>query len=547
MGDLFRIAFKAACALVESDGRRGTGYLIRPDIVLTCCHVVEGAAPEQISLRFPHGTHQASILVADAETDCALLQLAQPVAGVKPLRLASEVAKKGSEWECYGFPAATFESGLLIDGRVHDPNGQDLQGRPAIVLQSLQISAGVAMRGFSGSPVLVGEQVIGQLVQVIPDPQRGAQFGVVYATPAASIIRLGQQVPSGPNQRWSAQPPQLPYDANWYIERTEEESAALDALEFPGSAVAVVAPELFGKTWLVQRLLTLLAQRGRVVNLNLRAFADAATMASYSLFLQELARQVLLDAISVSSERAAEMIEDAWRYSRNPIDNLNRLMESAVLPAFNDGRWLILAIDGVDALIRHPYLSDFFTLLRGWMEEGFQPPWSAMRLLLTLSTAPRLLISNVDQSPFNVATRIELSDLGPDQVMRLAALHRLSWSTEQCRELMDCVGGHPYLLRLAFYRLSRKSTPVAELTAPTSPVFVSYLRHLAGRLRSSPALQKTFLAILRSERGNLDFDALDRLGHAGLLLQEPYSGDWRIRYPLYRYLGAAFGLALPRS
>ena len=226
-------------------------------------------------------------------------------------------------------------SGLLIDGRVHGQRPRP--GRDALLscLVIFEISAGAAMHGFSGSPVLVGEQVIGQLVQVIPDPPRGAQFGVVMpATPsAASIIRLGQQNPIGqtsvgaPSRHSSPTMPTGISNARGRAQLSMRWSS-LDLV------VAVVAPELFGKTWLVQRLLTFARAAGPVVNLNLRALRRCRHDGQLFLFLQELARQVLLDTINVSSERAAEMIEDAWRYSRNPIDNLNRLMESAVLPCF---------------------------------------------------------------------------------------------------------------------------------------------------------------------------------------------------------------------
>ena len=179
----------------------------------------------------------------------------------------------------------------------------------------------------------------------------------------------------------------------------------------------------------------------------------------------------------------------------------------------------------------------------GW-RKGFKVAVVRDATALTLSTAPRLLISNVDQSPFNVATRIELSDLGLDQVMHLAALHRLSWSTEQCRANWTA-WGPPAALRLAFYRLSRKSTPVARLTAPHEPRCLSAIcpspcRSAAGL----PALQKTFSGdpALRSVATSISMRSTAS-AHAGLLLEEPYSGDWRFAIP-YRYLGAAFGLAL---
>jgi hypothetical protein len=281
-------------------------------------------------------------------------------------------------------------------------------------------------------------------------------------------------------------------------------------------------------------LLGQLQNRGRVVNLDLRAFGNAQLMASYSQFLREFARQILIDTTGQRPDAVAALVDDTWRYADNPVDNLSLLMERSVLPNFSDGHWLILAIDGVDALSKHPYLEEFSTLLRSWMEDATRPPWSALRLLLSLSTAPRLLISNIDQSPFNVATRIELQDFSPNQVARLARQHGLSWSDADCEQLMALVGGHPYLLRLAMYEASRTSKPLAELLRPSHRLYTEHLERCAGRLRAGN-LHAAFSRLLADPQAVLDFDTVDRLRHGGLLCIDD-AGGLRPRYALYQRL-----------
>lgn len=341
---------------------------------------------------------------------------------------------------------------------------------------------------------------------------------------------------SGPPSRRALPPPRSAFDAAWYVARPTEEEQALDALQYPGAAVVLMGAEGFGKTWLLESILSQLQSRGRVVNLNLRAFGHADIMASYSRFLRELARQILVDACGVPPEQAAATLDEAWRYSDNPIDNLNSTMKRHILGSFADGRWLIIALDGVEALSRHPYLEDFFTLLRNWMENAGRPQWSSLRLLVSLAMPPRLLITNVHQSPFNIATYVYLDELSDEQVAKLATLYGLAWGPAERRQLMSVIGGHPYLLRLAMTDAVRHGHSVADILAPGHRVFTEFLGHYERFLRANPTLRDAMLRALTDPQAALDFESFDRLQHAGLLLRDELSGLLRPRCTLYRRL-----------
>lgn len=201
---------KSACALLAAGDARGTGFLVSPDYLLTCHHVVRDAIQSPICVYFSHGQAVASVELIDEANDCALLRLARPIAPDRaiPLPLAVGTSIKGIAWEGYGFPAVTGQAGLLMDGQVQDPSGQDPSLREAIVLRSANITAGSWLSGFSGSPVLVDGLVIGQMRQIIPDAAGGAQMAILYACPAAvltSLVRkridLTASVP-----RWTSRP-----------------------------------------------------------------------------------------------------------------------------------------------------------------------------------------------------------------------------------------------------------------------------------------------------------------------------------------------------
>lgn len=186
---------KAACALLSAGESRGTGFLVSPDRLLTCHHVIKNVGEGPILATFPHGQYEATVELADSMHDSALLRLTRPVPSraALPLSLAGDTPPKGAAWEGYGFPAATGQAGLLIAGRVQDPIGQDPALRQAVVLHSANVTAGSWLNGFSGSPVLVNGSVIGQLRQIIPDSSGGAQLAVIYACPAALLAELARR------------------------------------------------------------------------------------------------------------------------------------------------------------------------------------------------------------------------------------------------------------------------------------------------------------------------------------------------------------------
>jgi hypothetical protein len=68
-----------------------------------------------------------------------------------------------------------------------------------------------------------------------------------------------------------------------------------------------------------------------------------------------------------------------------------------------------------------------------------------------------------------VGLPIELPEFTAEQVRDLARRHGLNWDLAQVTQLMDMVGGHPYLVRVALYQIARRETTLEELlqVAPT--------------------------------------------------------------------------------
>lgn len=182
--------FRAACALIRTPASRGTGFLVSPTQILTCYHVIAAEIRTgHVEVILGQAVLSARIGRVDSERDCAVLDLAAPIADITPLNLASSAVPKKTHWESFGFPAVIDTSGLLINGHVQDEAGEDILHRRSLVLYSENITPGSRLEGLSGSPVMVQGKVIGQLKRIVPSAD-GAQFGVVYACPSEVLVEL---------------------------------------------------------------------------------------------------------------------------------------------------------------------------------------------------------------------------------------------------------------------------------------------------------------------------------------------------------------------
>lgn len=145
----------------------------------------------------------------------------------------------------------------------------------------------------------------------------------------------------------SPQPPNAAYDPDWYVARPAEERLAAAHLAYPGLPVVVLAPQGFGKTWLLRHVLHLARAQGptRVVLRSLDLF-DAEACASLERFLKALAHH-----LAAALDLGAAIVERTWERSGNPQANLSWLLERVVLPPLEErGETLALCLDRADAL-----------------------------------------------------------------------------------------------------------------------------------------------------------------------------------------------------
>jgi hypothetical protein len=144
---------------------------------------------------------------------------------------------------------------------------------------------------------------------------------------------------------------------------------------------------------------------------------------------------------------------------------------------------LVLALDDVDRIFSYPQIAeDFLGMLRVWHEEAkTRPIWKNLRLVIAHSTEVYIQL-NINRSPFNVGVPIELPELSQKQVQDLARRRGLDWDSSQVTQLMEMVGGHPHLIQLAIYSLTRQDVTFEQLLQTAYTESGIYSDHLRGHL-----------------------------------------------------------------
>src|SRR5207248_2134491 len=112
--------------------------------------------------------------------------------------------------------------------------------------------------------------------------------------------------------------------------------------------------------------------------------------------------------------------EQVWAAHLGPSMNFDRYVRREVLSQLSSP--LVWGLDQVDLLATCDFAAEVFSLLRAWHNQRVTDPggpWSRLTLVLTYATEAHLLITDANQSPFNVGTRVTLEDFTLDEVADL--------------------------------------------------------------------------------------------------------------------------------
>ncbi len=281
----------------------------------------------------------------------------------------------------------------------------------------------------------------------------------------------------------------VPLNSLFYIERPPIEERTQTEISKPRSLIRIKAPGQMGKTSLMHRILAHAKHNGlHIVLLSLQQ-ADSQVFTSLDKFLRWL-------CANVSRQLHLEpKLDQYWDEDIGSKVSCTLYFQGYLLAQINAP--VVLALDEVNRLFEYPEISrDFLPLLRSWYEDASElEVWQNLRLVVVHATEAYIPLE-INQSPFNVGLPIKLPEFSLEQVQELAVRHGLDWAQaelggQNLAPLVAMVGGHPYLLRLAFYALGRKEVTLEQLLqqAPTlAGIYSNHLRRHLANLQEHPQL-----------------------------------------------------------
>jgi transcriptional regulator with XRE-family HTH domain len=315
-------------------------------------------------------------------------------------------------------------------------------------------------------------------------------------------------------------------DSPFYIERVAD-SQLRHQLSGQGTTTTIQAGRQTGKTsLLINAIHASQNEERKVIYLDFQLVGEASLddLNSFLRFLSE--------AIAEQLDLEWEVVDGYWQAARNPTQTFNRFLQREVLECFDQP--ILLAIDEADLLLDAEYKKHFFALLRAWdSRRAFDANWRKLNLALIISTHPYLLIDDVNLSPFNVGLNIQLKDFSSEQVADLNQRHGNPLKAEEIAALLRLVGGHPYLVRQAYYTLVSEGLSLADLSAVASAPEGPFGKHLLfyqHNLKKNPTLMAAFQQVLREQKVS-DESLLERLAAVGLI--QSVGGKWKARCGLY--------------
>jgi DNA-binding SARP family transcriptional activator len=338
--------------------------------------------------------------------------------------------------------------------------------------------------------------------------------------PSIGLIRSPQLEPVGGA---------VPLDSRFYVVRPTDKEfhAAIAARE---STVLVKGSRQAGKSSLLARGL----QRGReegyhVVLTNFQTLT-AGDLGSPERFFVALAESL---ADQLDSEVVRTIV---WDDRRGPTSNFRRYLSREVLGASSAP--LVWGLDEVDRLFGCPFASDVFGLFRSWHDgRALDPdgPWGRLTLAMAYSTEAHLFITDANQSPFNLGTRISLEDFTVEQVADLDCRYGSPLkSADNVKSYFEIVAGQPFLVRRGLHEMATRATSLSEFGARAASddwILGEHLRRIVTLVGKDAELTAGVRSVMEGS-GCRSLATFYRLRAAGILAGDSEERP-RFRCPLY--------------
>jgi hypothetical protein len=321
----------------------------------------------------------------------------------------------------------------------------------------------------------------------------------------------------------------LPLHSKFYIVRPSDQEF-YSAMARNDSIILVKGARQMGKTSLMARGLQQARKAGaRVVLTDFQKLNSTHLESVESLFLclgQAIAEQLDLDVSP----------EESWNARRGASMNFERFLRRQILSQIK-GR-LVWGMDEVDCLFACSFGSEVFGLFRSWHNErSLDPsgPWQNLSLAIAYASEAHLFITDVNQSPFNVGTRLVLADFTLGQVRELNQRYGCPLRNDgELERFFSLLGGQPFLTQRGLHQMTERGLSFIDFAAGSARdegPYGDHLRRIFVSLNHDPALCDVVRDVI-SGRHSSSTDSFYRLRSSGLVAGE-CARDMKLRCQLY--------------
>ena len=283
-----------------------------------------------------------------------------------------------------------------------------------------------------------------------------------------------------------------PADSYFYIERNPIELKCFQQLTESGSLTRISAPNQMGKTSLINKIIFKGKQQHyQTVSLDLR-LVETKKISDETVFLRTFYAWIV-NKLDLSTP-LREWDEDLPAMV-SCTKHFQAILEQLDCP-------FLLVIDNLDCLFNYPQTyQNFLPMLRRWYDLANESEiWEKLRLIISYRTEDYGRL-DINQSPFNVGVPISVREFSYDEVELLRKRH-YQLKPEVVRPLIEAIGGHPYLIRLAFYRLAKEELTLEQVlkdAAGFTGIYKNHFLKLVSSLQEGSGLESTLQAIVNNQ------------------------------------------------
>ncbi|CAN2040429.1 hypothetical protein GMMP15_1730004 [Candidatus Magnetomoraceae bacterium gMMP-15] len=303
-------------------------------------------------------------------------------------------------------------------------------------------------------------------------------------------------------------------DPNFYIVRDADKNV-LSAMERPRAIVTIHGPWQSGKSSLIKVHVAIQNKQDRIraVIINFKTISNKEFQ-SLNTIWQAIASEI--------AEQLSLKTYD-WNPDAGHDSNFSRFLAHSIFD--DEDKPLLICFDEIERLFNLPIKSEFFSTVRAFYNKGATIlNWKKVSWILATSLEPSLLIDNFNVSPFNIGLREKLDMFSQQEIKESASYHGLTLKPEDLDNIMEYIGGNPYLVNILFENLARNPESRDQFfniqnASADRGIFQSHLNNRFELLQKNPKLIKEMKKIIKRQSSK-DLILIDQLKAIGLVRRD---------------------------